>query len=291
MVVMLSCFFIFFIMFLSLAYFGRKRFAPVLSLDSYPSRLKQWLPIGWLILDKFKLMDRWSNWIILLQHDVILYYGRKNPLLYTTLYIAESITTSYIVFLIFSLLAILANYDWTIFIFGLCIAVLIPFLNIQQLKKKIRMKQFQMQIDLPELLNQIMLLVNAGETVIQAIIRCSESMSHKAHSPLYQELMQAVNELKVNTSLTKVMEDFNKRCALHEVSLFTTAILINYRKGGNDFILALQTLSHDLWQKRKAVARTLGEEASSKLVFPMVLIFAVVLVVIAAPAILLMNNQ
>ncbi|MDQ0888523.1 hypothetical protein QFZ81_003611 [Paenibacillus sp. V4I9] len=38
------------------------------------------------------------------------------------------------------------------------------------------------------------------------------------------------------------------------------------------------------------MSRTLGEEASSKLVFPMVLIFVVVMVIVAAPALLMMKQ-
>lgn len=119
-----------------------------------------------------------------------------------------------------------------------------------------------------------MLLVNAGETVNRAWMRCVEVRPHKAQSPLYIELAQAVHELEMNVSFSKVMEDFSKRRALHEVSLFTSSILLNYKRGGSDFVAALHSLSLELWQRRKSVARTLGEEASSKLVFPMVLILS-----------------
>jgi tight adherence protein C len=38
------------------------------------------------------------------------------------------------------------------------------------------------------------------------------------------------------------------------------------------------------------LTKTLGEEASAKLVFPMVFIFFIVMVIVAAPAILIMNT-
>jgi tight adherence protein C len=66
-------------------------------------------------------------------------------------------------------------------------------------------------------------------------------------------------------------------------------LLLNYKRGGDDLVVALRTLSKELWDKRKALSRTLGEEASTKLVFPMVIVFVIVLVVIASPAIMLMN--
>jgi len=72
--------------------------------------------------------------------------------------------------------------------------------------------------------------------------------------------------------------------------VFVNVILLNYRRGGEELVNALSTLSRNMWEARKNAAKTLGEEASSKLLFPMVLIFLVVLTVIAAPALMWMNQ-
>ncbi|GAF08207.1 type II/IV secretion system protein TadC [Paenibacillus pini JCM 16418] len=53
--------------------------------------------------------------------------------------------------------------------------------------------------------------------------------------------------------------------------------------------MALTDLSRVLWEKRKSITRTRGEQASSKLVFPMVVIFLVVVVLVGTPAFLMMN--
>ena len=98
-----------------------------------------------------------------------------------------------------------------------------------------------------------------------------------------------VNDIHNNVALSKALEEWSKRCAMQETSILTTTILLNYRRGGEDFVTALRELGRLLWDRRKAVSRTLGEEASSKLVFPMVLTFVVVMVVVAAPAVLLMS--
>lgn len=71
--------------------------------------------------------------------------------------------------------------------------------------------------------------------------------------------------------------------------MFTTTVLLNYKRGGHDLTVALRNLSKDLWERRKAVSRILGEEASSKLVFPMALIFLIVIVIVAAPAMMMMG--
>ncbi|MNJ65984.1 hypothetical protein D3C77_620270 [compost metagenome] len=90
-------------------------------------------------------------------------------------------------------------------------------------------------------------------------------------------------------SFQQALEGFSKRCGIQEVSAFTTAVLLNYRRGGSDFVLSLRDLSHTLWEKRKAVGKTLGEQASSKLVFPMVLLFLIIVILVGTPAFMIMD--
>jgi len=63
-------------------------------------------------------------------------------------------------------------------------------------------------------------------------------------------------------------------------------MLLNYRRGGDKLVLSLKELTYTLWEKRKAIARTRGEEASSKLIFPVVGIFVVLMILVASPAML-----
>lgn len=97
------------------------------------------------------------------------------------------------------------------------------------------------------------------------------------------------DDLEGGYSFQQSFENFSKRCAVQEVSVFTTTVLLNFRRGGNDFVMALTDLSRVLWEKRKSITRTRGEQASSKLVFPMVVIFLVVVVLVGTPAFLMMN--
>ena len=143
-------------------------------------------------------------------------------------------------------------------------------------------------MEMPELLNKIVLLVGAGETVQRAIIHCVER-NEDANHPLYAELKRMVLEWEGGHSFQQAFEQFNKRCGVQEVSIFTTTVLLNFRRGGSDFVLALRDLSRVLWDKRKAIARTRGEQASSKLVLPMVVIFMIVIVLLGAPAFMMMN--
>ncbi|WP_409346948.1 type II secretion system F family protein [Paenibacillus sp. MBLB4367] len=122
------------------------------------------------------------------------------------------------------------------------------------------------------------------------MLSVSQDKADAGH-PLHKELRQLANELNNNRSFPQAMEDLSRRVAVQEVSMFSSAMLLNIRRGGDELIYALRDLSRALWDRRLSTAKTLGEEASSKMVFPMVVIFGVVVIVVAAPAILFMNQQ
>ncbi|MNI19045.1 hypothetical protein D3C73_724690 [compost metagenome] len=270
---------------------GSNKYAEFLRDNPYPFKLKLLQPAALLLVDQTKLMERLPDLTTLIHHKLLLLYGRRNSLNMSKMYAAEMISASYGCLLLFTGFAILAGGDGAIAALGLLAAGVTPFLLVRELSNKIKKKQQRMIMELPEVLNIIVLLVNAGETVKQAWMRCLEMRYRENEtSPLLDELSVAAHELEMNISFSKVMEDFSKRCALQEVSLFTSTLLLNYKRGGNDLVHALQALAHELWQRRKSVSRTLGEEASSKLVFPMVLIFVVVMVIVATPALLMMNE-
>jgi tight adherence protein C len=90
-------------------------------------------------------------------------------------------------------------------------------------------------------------------------------------------------------SFQLAMDEFARRTGVQEASVLTSALLLQYRKGGSDFVHALRELSFSLWEKRKNLARTKGEEAVSKLSLPLALMFFVLMVIIGSPAILGFN--
>lgn len=168
------------------------------------------------------------------------------------------------------------------------LAVFMPFLQMKRLDGKIAAKRRQLVFELPELLNKLTLLVNAGETVQGALMRCADAYTEKGQSsPLAVEIVTLANRLRNNESFPVAMDRFSKRCLVAEVSVFTTTVLMNYRRGGDTLVMSLLALNRELWEKRKAMTRVRGEEASSKLIFPMLLILLAVMAIVAAPAIML----
>ncbi len=151
-----------------------------------------------------------------------------------------------------------------------------------------KQREEKILLELPEMLNKIVLLVGAGETVQQAIFRCSQQKEGSDH-PLYKELDRMVTECRSGDPFHQAFEQFGKRCGVQDATIFVTTVLLNHKRGGGEFAMALRDLSRTLWDKRKALGRIQGEKASSKLVFPMVLILFVVMLMVGGPAMMLIQ--
>lgn len=241
-----------------------------------------------LLLERIKVSQRFPGFFFKVQRAVQKIGGNRRCGEMTLLLLAEVLTYGYLCLVFGSLMTLLSN-GAAGFVIGGLLAVLVPMALINDLHRKVQRREQAVLLELPELLNKIVLLVGAGSTVQQAIKLCLERKREQAGHPLYRELLQMQKEWEGGDSFQQAMEGFSKRCGIQEVAAFTTAVLLNYRRGGEEFALALRDLSHTLWEKRKAVGKTLGEQASSKLVFPMVLLFMAVLILVGAPAFMIMN--
>ncbi|GJM78247.1 hypothetical protein HMSSN139_07430 [Paenibacillus sp. HMSSN-139] len=241
-----------------------------------------------LLLERIKVSQRFPGFFFKVQRAVQKIGGNRRSGDMTLLLLAEVLTYGYLCLVFGSLMTLLSN-GVAGFVIGGLLAVLVPMALINDLHRKVQRREQAVLLELPELLNKIVLLVGAGSTVQQAIKLCLDRKREQAGHPLYRELLQMQKEWEGGDSFQQAMEGFSKRCGIQEVAAFTTAVLLNYRRGGEEFALALRDLSHSLWEKRKAVGKTLGEQASSKLVFPMVLLFMAVLILVGAPAFMIMN--
>lgn len=174
---------------------------------------------------------------------------------------------------------------------GALLAVVLPLMKRKELHGKLEARRHSIVMELPELLSRLLLMVNAGENVLRALERCLERPAGSRRQdwhPLYAELEAAVAAMKRGESFVFAWEEFGRRCAVPEARMFATTLLMNARRGGDTFVAALRELSHLLWEKRKAAAKTLGERASSRLAFPLAVIFLIILVLVGTPSMLLM---
>lgn len=203
---------------------------------------------------------------------------------------SEALGLSAAVWLVSGLLGIAAD-SGTLALLGAFVAVLMPLLRLKELRKRLEQRRQAIVLELPELLSRLLLMVNAGENVLRALERSLQRQQKAGRDhPLYAELGFALAAVKRGEPLSAALEEFGRRCSVPEAKLFATTLLINSRRGGETFVSALKELSHALWEKRKATARTLGEQASSRMAFPLAIIFLIIMVLVGAPSMLMMSH-
>ena len=143
-------------------------------------------------------------------------------------------------------------------------------------------------MDFPEFLNKFTLLVNAGMTVSRAWSKISEDASKGG--PLYEEIAHTVSEISSGKAEIISYEDFAERCKISEITKFISVIEQNIRKGNKELVSVLKYQVNDCWQMRKNVAKRLGEEASTKMLLPLMLMFFAIVLIVATPAIMAMQG-
>lgn len=252
-------------------------------------RLQRMAPPMLLLLEKLRVSHRFPILFFKIQRSVQKISGDKRGGEYTLLFLAEMLTYGWLILVITCLLSLFLDGDLMVIMPGAILAVLVPVALAGDLHQKVVRREREIILELPELLNKIVLLVGAGSTVQQAIKRCLERKAGQEQHPLYRELFRMQREWESGYSFQQAMEGVSKRLGVQEVSAFVTSVLLNYRRGGHDFVLALMDLSHTLWERRKAMSKTLGEQASSKLVFPMLLLFLIIIVMVGAPALMILE--
>ena len=75
-----------------------------------------------------------------------------------------------------------------------------------------------------------------------------------------------------------------QRCRSRQYTRFCSLLTQNLKKGNSPLLDVLQEDSASAFEERRCIARDLGEEAGTKLLFPMIIMLAVTMLIIIVPA-------
>lgn len=173
---------------------------------------------------------------------------------------------------------------------GLLASALLWYLPDMELENRIQKRNRQMLRDYPEIINKFSLLINAGMTIRQAWFHISEDYLRKKNERkgeiryAYEEMAITLHELKFGIPEALAYEQFGQRAGLLQYMKFSSLLVQNLKKGNKDMVNLLKTEAMEAVHERKETVKKLGEEASTKLLLPMVIMLFIVLVIIMVPA-------
>lgn len=179
---------------------------------------------------------------------------------------------------------------YIVLISGILIAGLLRFEEKQDEKEREQKRKQQMLLDYPEVLSKFAMLLGSGMTVkntwnkiVQAY---EEEKTPEKNRFVYEEMCLTSREMSGGVAEQEAYERFGKRCMLSSYMKFSMLLSQNLRKGSKGLSEVLKMESIQAFEMRKNEAKKRGEEASTKLLIPMFLMFAVVLVIVMIPAFL-----
>jgi tight adherence protein C len=158
------------------------------------------------------------------------------------------------------------------------------------LTSRVRVRQRRILLGLPDALDLLMVCVEAGLGLDQALVRVARELQLSCRA-LSDELKYATFEMRVGRSRSEALRDLGVRTGVEDVKT-VAAMLIQTDRFGTDLARALRIQAENMRVKRRQRAEELAAKASVKMVPALVFfIFPAMFVVILGPAVILLVRQ
>lgn len=160
----------------------------------------------------------------------------------------------------------------------------------RELEKQLREREQQMQRDYAGVVSKLVLLMGAGAAVRSAwemIVKDYQKKREKGqikYRYVYEEMALACYEMQNGVSEVRAYENFGIRCRLPCYLKLSALLEQNLKKGGKGLSEILKAEVTEAFEQRKECALSQGEEASTRLLFPLVMMLGVVMLLILVPA-------
>lgn len=158
------------------------------------------------------------------------------------------------------------------------------------LKRTVTQRKREIQLSLPDMLDMLVVCVEAGLGLNQAFLRVAQEIQPLS-SVLADELQLVNLEIRAGTPRAEGLRRLGERTGSPDLRALT-AVLVQTDRFGTSVAKALRVHSRTLRTKRRQRAEEAAAKTTIKLIFPLVIfIFPAMFVVILAPAILHILRQ
>ena len=172
---------------------------------------------------------------------------------------------------------------------ALVVAALVYWMSDKDLHQQLEKRHQSLRREYPDLIHRLALFVGAGMTVRGAFGKISADYEKKREEtgrkiPAYEEMLRTCRELQSGTSEGAALEHFGRRTGQQEYIRLSTLLMQNVKRGNSTLLERLREEADKAGEEKLMESRRLGEEAGTKLLVPMVMMLAVVMVMIMVPA-------
>ncbi len=247
------------------------------SLDEKEFHLKEIYFMGYGILEKFNY-DYKSKKNRELRKKLSVLYDEKYADFYLRAVRSQQIT----IFLLFFVLAFILyglTAEIAMLVLMVVLSVLLAYYFGNAPERKIEERSDELMAEFSEVVSKLALLTDAGMILREAW----EEIAYSAKGTIYSEMVTAVEDMNNGVSEIEAIRLFGNRCMVPEIKKFTSTLIQGLSKGNKELSMMLTKQSSEVWELKRQLVKRKGEQAQSKLLVPMILMFVGILVMIMIP--------
>ncbi len=172
----------------------------------------------------------------------------------------------------------------------------------QEERDRLKKRNARLELEYPQMVDQFEVLLESGMTIRKAWERIlmrdrlaaakkngrktgKKTGKKKQTSGVYlEEMWITYLEIREGRGEKEAYERFGKRIGLMPYKRFSSILTQNLSKGTQNVKELLKKESEEALEMRKTRARKLGEEAGSKMLFPMLVMMCLILLILLVPA-------
>ncbi|MCR5417677.1 MAG: type II secretion system F family protein [Lachnospiraceae bacterium] len=174
--------------------------------------------------------------------------------------------------------------EFLLFPVVIVITVLLYCLRDRDLSEELQKRKTELELSYPDFVEKYVLYTGAGVSSRGCLERISADANISPY--LQSELQVLLRDLGNGILESQALDSFGRRCKSPLYIKFAGMLIQNRKKGGPELMRLLSEECAQAFVLRKNQAKKLGEEASTKLLIPMIMMLGVVMVVIIMPAFL-----
>jgi len=177
----------------------------------------------------------------------------------------------------------------TVLFLGVAAAVFLLLSQQGRQERKKQARREELMRGYPALISKLVLYLGAGVSVRNAFIMMGEGYAKSLQaggrtSPALEEAAICAAELRKNLPEEGVYLRFGERTGLPHYRTLASLLVQNLKRGNGAMLAMLENEAAEAFDERRKEARARGEKAGAKLVFPMLVMFGIILVICVVPA-------
>ena len=169
------------------------------------------------------------------------------------------------------------------------------FVKAERAREQEKQKRKEMELDYAEMVNKLLILLGSGMSLKQSWNTISARYFDKRQKNevrkrwIYEEMLTTSHEISDGQSERMAYEKFGERTGVGAYHRLVRILIQNLQTGSKGLCALLEKEAQSALEERRVFARTLGEEAATKMLLPLVMMLGIVIAIIMVPAMLSFN--